>query len=223
MADLRFYKGLIRSFDEIPKHNSLIIHSLIGCNLKCFGCHNYDEIVTKKHKSFYTENEIINYINLNSFLFDAIIFSGGEFLMENVQKIETFLIKIRECFDGVVVINTNGTYPEKAEHLLDKALVDGLHVDMKLPYHILNPDENQEIYKGVIGISPNKKLIENILKTIEITIKHNSHYSQVRTVEYPILDDEFFKEIQNYINQLKRLYNSNIIYKLNEFVKMNDK
>ncbi|OEG00345.1 radical SAM protein [Vulcanibacillus modesticaldus] len=215
---MKFYKNLIRTFNDLPEYTSVLIHSLVGCNFYCYGCHNYGEIVAKKHSEFFTSEDIIEQIKLNGFLFNAIIFSGGEFLIEDFNSITKLLKELRVIFDGKIIINTNGSFPDKIKYLLEFQLVDGFHIDMKLPYHALDINKDQEIYKSIIGFKPSQRLINNMLSSIELIIENNSPISQVRTVKYPILDQDFFSEIESYIVQLNKKFNSNVTYKLNEFL-----
>lgn len=220
MLLIKFYKNIIRSYIDLSDHISMLIHSISsGCNLKCFECFNYNDLIKNPPSEYYTEEDIYNIIKRQGFMFDAIILSGGEFLLENIENIIEFLNNIRYIYDGKIVIYTNGTNPEKVKTLLNKKLVDGFHVDMKLPFHLLDIEQDKEIFYKILGIQPSKKIIDKMLKTIEIVIKDNSPYSQIRTVRYPILTDDFFNEIKLYIDDLKRKYNSQIQYKLNDFIK----
>lgn len=219
---MQFYKKFIRTFNDLPNHHTLLIHSLTGCNFKCLGCHNYDEIVSKKHDDYYTEQDIIEHLELNGFIFDAVIISGGEFLLEKIENISNFLLKIRKVFDGKIIINTNGSFPNKIEYLLENKLVEGFHIDMKLPYHMLDVENDKDIFIDTIGFSPSQHFIDKLLQSINITVSHNSPYSQIRTVEYPHLSNEFFEFIESYVNDLNKKHNSNMQYHLNEFLDVNN-
>jgi pyruvate-formate lyase-activating enzyme len=158
------------------------------------------------------EETILEKIKQNGFLFDSLIISGGEFLINNLQEISNFLKRIRIVFNGIVIINTNGFYPDKMSVLCKEKLVDGFHLDIKLPPHIqLSP----LIIKDIYGIETD---INNVYKSANIIAKHNSQYSQFRTVKYPILDDEYFNEIKRYVNQVNQTHRSHIEWHLNEFV-----
>ena len=214
---MKFYKNLIRTFNDLPNHTTLLVHSLAGCNLHCYGCHNYDEIIAKKHDDFLTSENIIEHIQLNGYLFDALLFSGGEFLIEDIDSVSSFLKEIGTVFDGKIVINTNGSFPEKIKFLHEQQLVDGFHIDMKLPYQILSTDDDQDIFKSIIGVKPTQEFIDRLLRSIELVIQYNSSLSQVRTVKYPILDEPFFSEIEGYILSLNQKYRSHVPYQLNAF------
>ncbi|KPV56600.1 hypothetical protein QJ48_26795 [Paenibacillus sp. A3] len=214
---LRFYPIMIRTFEDLPGNTSLVIHSLAGCNLHCFGCHNYDELVASNHEHYLLPDDILQQIKMSGFLFDAVIFSGGEFLMGNLEEISVFLTKLRKWFQGKIIINTNGTFPEKIRHLLERELADGIHIDMKLPYHSFDKNVDMAAYQAVLGVLPTPELVQNMMSAIQLVVRHNSPLSQVRTVKYPVLSEEYFEQIRSYVDELNGRYNSNVAYKLNEF------
>ncbi|TVX95955.1 hypothetical protein [Cohnella terricola] len=133
------------------------------------------------------------------------------------SEIVEFLKQVREVFRGKIIVFTNGTFPEKLQDLLAGRLIDGAHVDMKLPYHGLGPLDDREVYEAIIGVAPSKQFLRNILESVEIVIRHNSKLSQVRTVRYPMLSEEFFEQIRIYVSRLKNKYGSNVPYFLNPF------
>ncbi|WP_163856977.1 radical SAM protein [Paenibacillus elgii] len=214
---LRFYPIMIRTFDDLPGNTSLVIHSLAGCNLHCFGCHNYDELVAPEHEHYLLAGDILQQIKMNGYLFDALIFSGGEFLMGNLKEITLFLTDLKRGFLGKIIINTNGTFPEKIRHLLERELVDGIHIDMKMPYHAFDRNVDMAAYQAVLGVVPTPALVQNMMSAIQLVIRHNSPFSQVRTVKYPVLSEVYFEQIRSYVDELKERYNSEVTYKLNEF------
>ncbi|WP_138417257.1 4Fe-4S cluster-binding domain-containing protein [Aquibacillus sediminis] len=215
---MKFYKNFIRTFNDLPGHTTLLIHSLSGCLFHCFGCHNYDEIVAQTPKEYKTKEGLYTYLEKSGYLVDAVMFSGGEFLIDKIEEIEDLLKNVRARFDGKIIVTTCGVYCDKVKHLFRKDLVDGIHIDMKLPYHVLDVDADQQIFKDIMGITPTEKLVDNLLDSIDTVIKHNSELDQVRTVQYPILSDAFFDEIKSYVNKQKAYYNSNVPYYLNEFL-----
>ncbi len=83
---------------------------------------------------------------------------------------------------------------------------------MKLPYHLLNVEEDKQIFFDIMGIHPSQKIVNSLLTSIDTVIKHNSLLDQVRTVKYPILAEEFFEEIKKYIDNRKAYYQSKVPY-----------
>lgn len=215
---IKFYNNFIRTFTDLPDHTTLLIHSLSGCPLKCFGCHNYDEIIANTPKEYKTADDLYEYLERSGFLFDAIMFSGGEFLINSMKEIRELLIEVRARFDGVIIVTTSGIYFDKLQALYDEHLVDGVHIDMKLPYHMLDVVDDARIYQDIMGIKPSKKMVENLLNSVDAVIAHNSALDQVRTVRYPLLDDAFFTEIRAFVDERKAHHQSNVSCFLNDFV-----
>lgn len=201
----------------MPNHLSMIFHSLEGCNFDCYHCFNHN-LIKQEQIECYSEKDLLTFIELSGYLFDCIIFSGGEFLLSDIKEIKRFLNEIKQIFAGKIIINTNGCFPNKIEELYSNKLVDGIHLDIKLPYHWLDIRQDQELIKDILGVEINQQIKEKLLQSIDLVIKHNSKYDQLRTVKYPILDEQFFIEIKKYINQRKEKLNSNIPWYLNEFI-----
>ncbi|MBO0992364.1 4Fe-4S cluster-binding domain-containing protein [Bacillus sp. SD088] len=215
---MKFYQNFIRTFTDVPNHTTLLVHSLSGCPLHCFGCHNYDEIIAQTPAKYKTADDLFLYLEKSGFLFDAIMFSGGEFLIDPFIDIRAVLQRTRELFAGKIIVTTSGLYHRKVQQLYKEKLVDGIHIDMKLPYHVLDPEADQSIFQDIMGIKPSRKMVENLLASIDQVITHNSPLDQVRTVKYPILDEGFFEEIQRYIDQRKAEHQSEVDYFLNDFL-----
>lgn len=214
---MKFYNKIIKTSVDLKPYTSLVIYSLEGCNLNCYECFNREEIIEKKHKVYLSEKEVLDKLKLNGFLVDAVIFSGGEFLISNIDEILNFLAEVRKIFSGYIIIYTNGTFPEKVKKLIELNLVDGFHVDMKLPFHskILKIDDIEKILGLKMSYNVNKK----VLDTVNIVMKHNSPMSQIRTIKYDCLPEIYFNEIELYIKSQNKKNNSNIKYKLNDFIK----
>lgn len=217
MILMKFYDKFIRTFEDLPDHTSLLIHSLSGCPLQCFGCHNYDEIIAQMPNTYKTTDDLFMYLKQSGFLFDAIIFSGGEFLINSINDVRYTLQRTRELFSGKIIVTTSGIYHGKLKIIYEEQLVDGIHIDMKLPYHVLDIEADEQIYRDVMGIKPSKTMVQQMLASIELVIAHNAPVDQIRTVKYPLLSDSFFEEIQCYVNRRKAYYVSDVPYFLNDF------
>ncbi|WP_226038552.1 4Fe-4S cluster-binding domain-containing protein [Aquibacillus saliphilus] len=215
---MKFYQNFIRTFNDLPDHTTLLVHSLSSCPFHCFGCHNYDEIIAHTPKEYKTTDDLFFYLEKSGFLFDAIMFSGGEFLIDNINDICDVLQQTRESFQGKIIVTTSGLYHDKVKKLYEEELVDGVHIDMKLPYHALDVKADQQVFQDVLRVKPSRKMVQNLLASIDLVIAHNSQADQVRTVKYPILDDVFFQEIRSYVEKRKIYFQSKVPYFLNEFL-----
>lgn len=215
---LAFYPRFIRTFEDLPGYTSLLIHAWNGCNMRCHGCHNYEELIAAGSDGSHLDAEqAVRRLADCGGLFDAVLLSGGEFLMNGLAGIERFLAQVRQVFQGKIVVFTNGTYPHKLQRLLDSGLIDGAHIDMKLPYHLLDPAIDREVYEAVIGAAPSARFVQDMLEAVETVIRHNSPVSQVRTVRYPLLSDEYFEQIRLFVEALKIRHNSGVPYFLNPY------
>lgn len=215
---MKLYNNFIRTFTDLPNHTTLLIHSLSGCPLQCYGCHNYDEIIANTPKEYKTPEDLYEYLQMSGFLFDAIMFSGGEFLINPLQQVRDLLHNVRSIFPGKIIVTTSGIYFNKLKALYEENLVDGIHIDMKLPYHVLDIQTDAQIYKDIMGITPSEKVVEQLIASVNAVIEHNAAVDQVRTVKYPLLDEDFFTAIRQFVDERKAYYNSNVPYFLNEFV-----
>jgi pyruvate-formate lyase-activating enzyme len=186
---MKFLKKIIKTSVDFKGYNSLLIHSLVGCNFECYGCHNYNELVLKKHDDFQDDKDIIKKIKLSGGLSDAIIFSGGEFLMNPLNDLVEFLTKVRSVFDGLIIINTNGSYPEKIKKIIELDLADGFHMDIK--FNIWDKNNNK---LEITNTNINEDLL---LKSFQLIKNNDKGYSEFRTVDYPILSKEEKEKIKN--------------------------
>lgn len=214
---LCFHPRFIRTFVDVPGHLSLLIHAWNGCNMRCCGCHNEAELLARKPEGQLTPEQTIGRIGAYGDMFDAVIFSGGEFLVNEPVEVEPFLRQVRSVFHGKVILFTNGTFPGKLKNMLDNRLIDGVHIDLKLPFHCMDPADDCEVFQAIIGTVPSKRFCQDILHSVDAVIRHNSVVSQVRTVKYPQLSDEYFEQISAYVTALNAKYGSSVPYFLNPF------
>lgn len=128
-----------------------------GCNFRCPFCHNAS-LVTHIDKSVsFSEEEILEYLKKRKGILDGVCITGGEPLLQ--VDIIDFLTKIKEIGYSVK-LDTNGSFPQKLEKIINKQLVDYVAMDIK---------NSKEKYPQTVGIanfdiSPIEKSVE-ILKT----------------------------------------------------------
>lgn len=215
---IRYYKNLLLTLSEIPGHPALLVHALTGCSFHCFHCFNFKELIATKHKQTYSISDVINYIVRQNDLFEYIIFSGGEYLNASLQDLIEDLQAVRQNSDKPIIVYTNGTNDTKMEELFKLRLIDGFHIDMKLPYHLLSLDD-LDLIELTLGIKINDlSLFNKLIKAIEFVIKNDQGFSKVRSVRYPFLSDSAFDENQQFINQLNKRYRKSVVYEVNDFI-----
>ncbi|HAS92857.1 MAG TPA: hypothetical protein DCS12_11805 [Clostridiales bacterium] len=213
---IKYLDKFVPSMSEINNSPTLLIHSLCSCNFHCYNCLNYDELILKQHLKYFNIDDITKFLQHWGALYSYIALSGGEFLLNNTQDIISDVKAIQKVFHGKIIVYTNGTQPQKIFDLKD--IVDGFHTDMKLPYHLLQLPEDNELINAVVGRTLSKNDIDNLLLSIQYTIQYNKGYNQIRSVSYPMLDASAFKENEKYLKSISEQYKNPIEYKVNTFV-----
>jgi len=214
---IRYHKDLLLTHKEIEGKTVLLIHAFSGCMFKCYDCFNYETMVTSKQLEDLDIEALIAQIKLHSEMIDLLVISGGEYLHAKKEALIFDLTRIKQETQKDIIVYTTGYYTEKVIMLSELGLVDGYHIDMKLPYHLI--DEGDEmIVKKTVGKSLSKNEIHQLLTSINYVCQNDKGLSQVRSVRYPYLDKSAFVESQRYIEQLNRIYGKNTPYKVNRFI-----
>lgn len=207
-----FAKNSITTYTDVKGKCSLMFFTF-GCNLKCYKCHVYKDLNTEvPPKDYAKEDEILQQIEEGKDFVDCVIFSGGEFLVYDVEQIEDFLLKVRRIFSGLIIVNTNGTFPQKMEQIA--YLVDGFYLDVKCPFWLLNRISymDREMFKQVYGIDYSEKIISKLAQSVLLLVKRKSKYDRTRTVEYPFLSKNDHELIEQTMNVLKLEHDFNEFY-----------
>lgn len=215
---IKYYNKILLSLTEVKGHSILLIHALTGCAFHCFKCFNYNELIANTPKEYYTIDDVIETIIQQDKLYEYIIFSGGEFLLGILDDLRNDLKKVRDISKKPIIVYTTGFELTKMKKLFEEDLIDGFHMDMKLPYHLLNMDD-VDLIELTMGIKvSNLVLFEKLLKALEFVIATDKGYNRVRSVKYPFLNESAFEENKNYISELNIRYNKNVPYDVNDFI-----
>ena len=215
---IKYYKNLLLTLSEIKGHPALLVHALTGCSFHCFHCFNFKELIEKSHDEFYLIGDVIKYVVRQKDLYEYIVFSGGEFLNAAIDDLRSDLKQVRKVSDKPIIIYTNGTNHEKMKTLFEEGLVDGFHIDMKLPYHLLNEDDF-DLVRLTIGLRlDNLNLFTRLLQAISYAVETDYGYSKVRSVRYPFLSESAFKENRAYIASLNAKFYKAVPYEVNDFI-----
>jgi pyruvate formate lyase activating enzyme len=186
-----------------------------GCNFCCPFCHN-PSLVTKKInlKEIFSEKKVFQFLNSRVKILDAVVITGGEPCLQN--DLLGFVSKVKDM-GFLVKVDTNGSFPDKLQELLEHGVVDYIAMDVK---------SDLEGYLRASGVYKETK---NILRSIEIIKNCNVGYEFRSTVVKGI---HGIKEIENMgklVNGAKRFSLQNFksgetiskcFSKLNEFSKV---
>lgn len=164
-----------------------------GCNLRCPFCHNAG-LVTKMDTEIIPESEVFEHLKKRQGILDGIAITGGEPLLQG--DIEEFLRKVREL-EYAIKLDTNGSFPEKLESIIENGLCDYVAMDIK---------NSKEKYPETVGIKNFD--IRDIEKSVEILKRGNVPFEFRTTVTknfHTILDIEnigmWIKGTENYYLQ----------------------
>ena len=95
--------------------------------MRCPFCHN-TPLVTGTAEERYSEEEIFSFLKKRQGLLDGVAVTGGEPLLQ--KDIVEFLSKIKKM-GYKVKLDTNGSYPERLQELVEKGLADYIAMDIK--------------------------------------------------------------------------------------------
>ncbi|MCR5636773.1 MAG: anaerobic ribonucleoside-triphosphate reductase activating protein [Clostridiales bacterium] len=141
-----------------------------GCNLRCPFCHNAELVLDPfEYKS--VENEVIEYLNKRKGLIDGVCITGGEPLLQ--KDIVSFINRVREL-GYKIKLDTNGTFPDKLNNIIESKLVDYIAMDIK--YSVEN-------YDLAVGCNVNKEKITESIKLIKTSkIDHEFRTTAVKGI-----------------------------------------
>jgi pyruvate formate lyase activating enzyme len=99
-----------------------------GCNFRCPFCHNAGLVLENSEQPVLEEEEFFAFLSRRTGLLDGVCISGGEPMLQ--QGLQAFATRIKEM-GFLVKIDTNGSFPERLETLIEKNLVDYVSMDIK--------------------------------------------------------------------------------------------
>ena len=187
-----FIAGLQKSsLLDYPEKIAAIVFTQ-GCNFRCGYCHNPELLsIDNKKEPFISEDEFFNFLEKRKGKLDGVVITGGEPCLQ--KDLEDFIYKIKEM-GFLVKLDTNGSFPNKIQTLLDKKLLDYVAMDIKAP---LNK------YHKITASLINQ---DNILKSINLIINSGIDYEFRTTVVASQLDFQDFENIAQLIKGAKRYY-----------------
>ena len=143
-----------------------------GCNFRCGFCHN-PELVLSNNNINIPEHEVLEFLENRKKYLDGLCITGGEPLINS--EIIDFLKKIKKIgYD--IKLDTNGSNPNMLEKLISLGLIDYVALDIKA---------SSELYKEIVGVDFDLKLIEESIKILsQSKIKYI-----FRTSVMPIFDN----------------------------------
>lgn len=151
---------------DFPGKTACIIFTR-DCNFRCPFCHNADLVIGDTLPM--DNEEIFAYLDKRKKLLDGVVITGGEPLMQT--DIADFIRRVK-AFGYAVKLDTNGTYPDRLQALLDEGLVDYVAMDIK---------NGEDFYLETAGVS-NEALLSRVKESIALIMASGVSYEFRTTV-----------------------------------------
>ena len=173
---------------DYPDTLSAIIWT-VDCNFRCPFCYNKN--LVDGTVELIPEEEILSFLKKRKGLLEGLVISGGEPLMQ--KDIEGFCSRVKKL-GYLIKVDTNGSFPEKLQELVDKKLVDYVAMDVKAP---------KEKYDKLSGV---KTDIKKIAESIEIIQNSGLDYEFKTTYAPELLTKEDIISIGKWLDGSKKFY-----------------
>lgn len=162
-----------------------------GCNFRCPFCHNAG-LVVRPSVSEIEESEILEYLEKRKKLLDGICITGGEPLLQ--RDIADFIKKVR-ALGYLIKLDTNGSFPEKLEELINEGLIDYVAMDIK------NSPSKYPLTAG----AP-QDIVSKVQKSVNILMNGSIDYEFRTTVCNGLHTPEDMREIGEWLKGAKAYY-----------------
>ena len=151
---------------DFPSKTACIIFTR-DCNFRCPFCHNADLVIGDAAPI--DNEEIFAYLNKRKNLLDGVVITGGEPLLQH--DIADFIRRVKSM-GYAVKLDTNGTFPDRLQALLNEGLIDYVAMDVK---------NSEDCYLTTAGIK-NEALLVRVKESIALIMASGVAYEFRTTV-----------------------------------------
>lgn len=126
-ADSRFGLQKLTLLDYPGKVACTIF--LHGCNFRCPFCHNASLVVVPQDQSaMISLDELKDFLSKRGKILDGACITGGEPMM---RPDLTELLELLRSYKLLIKLDTNGSFPDRLQHVVERRLVDAVAMDVK--------------------------------------------------------------------------------------------
>lgn len=162
-----------------------------GCNFRCPFCHNGTLVKDPKQFPTIEISELLAFLDKRKGILDGVCITGGEPLLN--KDIAELLREIK-ARGYAVKLDTNGSFPELLEALIDEGLIDYVAMDVK---------SSKEKYHLLAGTD---KYNEEIEKSVKLLMSDKVDYEFRTTVIRELHELSDFEDIGSWIAGAKKYY-----------------
>jgi len=163
-----------------------------GCNFRCPFCQNASLVIDAPAVGAVDMEDFFSFLSKRKGILDGVAITGGEPLLQ--KGIDDFIIRIRDM-GFQVKLDTNGSFPDILEGLIDRGLVDYVAVDIK------NSPGKYPVTAGCSGA-----MLEKVQRTVEILLSDRVDYEFRTTVVAQFHQEGDFTAIGEWIRGAKRYF-----------------
>ena len=168
-----------------------------GCNFRSPFCHNAALVTHIDNSNFFTEEYVLDYLKKRKGVLDGVCITGGEPLLH--KDLPEFIKKVK-ALGYLIKLDTNGSYPERLQSLIDDGLIDYVAMDIK---------NTHEKYLATADCSDDE--LQNVIKSVEILKQNKIDYEFRTTVVKEYHDAEDVKKIAEWIRGADKYFLQNFI------------
>ncbi len=165
---------------DFPAKTAAIIFSG-SCNFRCPFCHNAALVINPLSQPYYPEEEILEFLKKRKTMLDGVVFTGGEPMMQ--KDLFEFAKKVKDL-GYAIKLDTNGSFPDRLNKIIDLKLVDYVAMDIK---------NSLDKYAETIGVKDFDTA--PILESIRILMENRCEYEFRTTVVKELHEKKNFEEI----------------------------
>ena len=163
-----------------------------GCNFRCPFCHNSSLLSSDTFPDVIPETVIFDYLKKRRGVLDGVCITGGEPLLN--RNSEELIYRIKS--EGLAVkLDTNGSFPDRLEHIVKNGLVDYVAMDIK---------NSRKNYGKAVGIENyDTSLVE---KSVSLLLEKTVPFEFRTTVVKGIHEKLDFIDIASWIQGAEKYY-----------------
>ena len=176
---------------DFPGHVACTVFTA-GCNFRCPFCHNALLVNKISASDRIDEGEILSFLEKRKGLLDGVAITGGEPLMQH--DIDIFIKKVKEM-GYLVKLDTNGSFPERLQDILEEGIVDYVAMDIK---------NSKEKYAQTIASDP--ALLPRVENSVELLMNGKTDYEFRTTVCKELHTPDDIESIGKWIKGAKNYY-----------------
>lgn len=124
-----------------------------GCNFRCPFCHNASLVTHTGENAEVSEQEFFSFLKKRKGILDGVVITGGEPTI--AEGLYEFIAEVRRM-GYPVKLDTNGSFPDRVQRLLDDGMLDYIAMDIKT---------TRENYPKVTGVAVD---YDKIARSIEL-------------------------------------------------------